>query len=543
MSIELKADVLLVFDTTGSMYPCAYETKRSINQITKKLFDEASDVRVGVIAHGDYCDAGSTYTLMTQDFTEMCSKLTTFIDSVEPTYGGDFPECYELSWREDAKKLVVMVGDATPHPVHDPQNAMGLDWKQEALDLSNRGIKIYAVHAMPGIRKSSTSFWKSLAHITGGVYLTSDQFSIIPDLIVAATYSQLDFLNTDEKYNFLLSNINSSSYCVVNNIEQLAGYVDTSKTSYNNPEGLTPVPDGKFQVMQVLGDIPIKEFVEDAHLIFKKGKGYYELGRTETVQCYKSIILQEKSSGKLFEGPQVREMLGLRPESPKGSYEPERLRYFHLDNYRVFIQSTSHNRKLREGALFLYEVSESDSPEGVFEVGELPSKKEVKESLKPMVYEIKKPKSTKSILNKVVSELKDTSKGMVDRAKPTATSGDIIPPTLVHPNLTSAEPLPWSPSKEVVDSASATVTIKGKEVTVTSGMAALMSNDKVYLLLVVAGKVFYVDTLAMVKQFNSDEVIMIYKPILRQSETESYLEYDANNFSDGEKMSQVVYLA
>lgn len=53
--------IVFTFDTTGSMYPCLTQTRRSITETVKRLFRELPDLEIGIIAHGDYCDAGSPY--------------------------------------------------------------------------------------------------------------------------------------------------------------------------------------------------------------------------------------------------------------------------------------------------------------------------------------------------------------------------------------------------------------------------------------------------------------------------------------------------
>jgi AraC-like DNA-binding protein len=57
----------------------------------------------------------------------------------------------------------------------------------------------------------------------------------------------------------------------------------------------------------------------------------------------------------------VRKMLGLMPQSSSGSGATERLRPVFFDQYNVFIQSTSYNRKLIGRTRMLYEVPDWDS--------------------------------------------------------------------------------------------------------------------------------------------------------------------------------------
>uniref|UniRef100_UPI0005B39F8D hypothetical protein n=1 Tax=Anaplasma marginale TaxID=770 RepID=UPI0005B39F8D len=72
----------------------------------------------------------------------------------------------------------------------------------------------------------------------------------------------------------------------------------------------------------------------------------------ETIQAKKEIILMERSSGDLFAGDAVRELLNL----PKD--ENVRIKPTNLEKYVIFVQSTSYNRKLIGGTRFLYEVED-----------------------------------------------------------------------------------------------------------------------------------------------------------------------------------------
>jgi len=61
----------------------------------------------------------------------------------------------------------------------------------------------------------------------------------------------------------------------------------------------------------------------------------------------KEILLYEKETGKIFNGGQVGDMLKLSPqENARGILET--LKPVLMDKYKVFVQSTSYNRKLME---------------------------------------------------------------------------------------------------------------------------------------------------------------------------------------------------
>ncbi|WP_242059142.1 hypothetical protein [Nostoc foliaceum] len=71
------------------MYPCLTQVRRKIENTFTRLIDEIPLIRIGIIAHGDYCDAGSTYFTKTFNICDC-------VQNVEPTGGKDAPEFYEL---------------------------------------------------------------------------------------------------------------------------------------------------------------------------------------------------------------------------------------------------------------------------------------------------------------------------------------------------------------------------------------------------------------------------------------------------------------
>jgi predicted DNA-binding WGR domain protein len=347
-------EVVFSFDTTGSMYPCLTQVRRNVKNTVTRLGEEIPGIRIGIIAHGDYCDKGSTYVTKHLPLTGDVNAICRFVETVGPTGGGDAPECYELvlhealsqPWSADATKAFVLIGDDVPHPpAHNPGK---LDWRKEAATLTKAGVAIYAVQALNC--KHARSFYEELARISGGFHVPLDQFSYITDMVLAVCYRQTgpeqlqryeEEVKTAGRMNRGLDRIFST----------MLGRATT--TEYGKVD-LQAVAPGRFQVLDVDSDVAIKKFVEDNGLSFKKGRGFYEFTKVETVQGYKEIILMDRSSGDFFAGEKARELLGL----PIG--DTARLRPTDLDKYAVFVQSTSVNRVLQGGTRFLYEVEDWD---------------------------------------------------------------------------------------------------------------------------------------------------------------------------------------
>lgn len=365
-------DLLMSFDTTGSMSAIIASVRRKAREFTKQMFANEKDIRIGIIAHGDYCDANNPYTIRCMDFTRNPDEICKFIMDTENTYGGDADECYELvlqtartglSWGAGRDKVFILIGDASPHEVgyRWEKHTNYIDWKNEAGLLSDAGIKTFAVHALPGWRSTSKKFYETVADVTGGLYLTMDQFTEVNDLIQLTTLSQYD----EEQLNQFVTIIRDRgglTTSIARNISRLTGKdIEVRRSKGIQKSGLVPVVGGRFQIIEIPEDASIREFVEGQGLVFKPGRVFYELVKVKKapkVQQYKEIILEDPASGELFNGTQVREYLRLLPQIDGGRGEGaiETLRYDKDCEYTVFIQSTSYNRKLLAGTRMLYEV-------------------------------------------------------------------------------------------------------------------------------------------------------------------------------------------
>jgi hypothetical protein len=345
-------EIVFSFDTTGSMYPCLTQVRRNLKNTVSRLLDEIPGIRIGIIAHGDYCDAKETYVIKKLDLSGDVDRICDFVQNVEATGGGDAPECYELvlhetqalSWSSSDSKTLVLIGDDIPHaPAQTPQK---LNWRKELEKLSEMGVTIHGVQALN--RSHATLFYRELAEKSGGFHLNLDQFSYITDLFLAVCYQQ----SSDEQLvNYERELIDRGRMSRGLN-KMFNTMLEREASSLYEPSTLKAVTPGRFQVLEVDNDISIKAFVLENGLTFKTGRGFYEFMKTETIQAKKQIVLMDRSTGDLFEGEAAREMLGL-PEGASVRIKPS-----NLEKYVVFVQSTSANRKLIGGTRFLYEVED-----------------------------------------------------------------------------------------------------------------------------------------------------------------------------------------
>ena len=347
-------EIVFSFDTTGSMYPCLTQVRRNLKTTISRLLDEIPGIRIGIIAHGDYCDAGSTYVTKHLGLSGDVDKICDFVQNVAPTGGGDAPECYELvlheaqslEWGATSTKTLVMIGDDIPHA--PAQTPLKLNWRKELEKLAEQGITVYGIQALN--RAHATPFYQELANKSGGFHLNLDQFSYITDFFLSICYQQS---SPDQVQSYQQEVVEQGR--MNRSLDRMFNTLLKRETSVNSEFGeadLRSVPPGRFQVLAVDADISIKAFVLENGLTFKVGRGFYEFTKTETIQGKKEIVLMDRKTGDLFAGEAARDMLGL-PEGATARIKPS-----NLEKYVVFVQSTSANRKLIGETRFLYEVQD-----------------------------------------------------------------------------------------------------------------------------------------------------------------------------------------
>lgn len=353
-------DIVISFDTTGSMYPVLAEVRRKIQTTVKSLFETIPDLRIGILAHGDYND--EPYTYRTLDLTNDINAIDRFVRSVDSTNGyGNGGECYELamhvvandfSWRDTATRSYILIGDEPAHEYawiirpygnHYGRNypteyqRVEYNWKNEAHALINRGITCYVVRCLN--RTDSKNFHDALANIWQTPLLHLHQMADINELVTAVLYKERGILEQHETQLGINNNLRTL-------IDSLLGrapsVVNTSSAAFDPT---------RFQVMYVPSRTDIKEFVESTGARFRIGHGYYQLVKSEEVQERKEVILWNRDTNEAITGDEARKKIGL-PYGMRGKVRP----YDIPNGYQCFIQSTSNNRKLDPRTQFLYEV-------------------------------------------------------------------------------------------------------------------------------------------------------------------------------------------
>ncbi len=362
MTTPAALEVVVSFDCTGSMYPCLTQVRKEVTAFFDQLLTDIPNIKLGAIAHGDYCDT-DTYVIKEHELSSNKKSLVDFVNKVGNTHGGDAAECYELvlhtarsfNWTAGTNKVLIVIGDDVPHGANESQNKKKLDWRNELKCLLEMGVKVYGVQALN--RRHATPFYQEIAKITGGFHLALNQFSEISDIIYAVCYQQAGDGKL-QNFNEKLKKNNKLTRSMQANIGILLGHTAEEvsvegRKSYGDAS-LNAVAPGRFQVLDVESDCRIDEFVADNGLTFQKGKGFYEFTKATEIQDYKEVVIMDRKTGDMFSGDKAREIMGI-PVGETARCRPEK----YSSKYLAFIQSTSMNRKLVGGTKFLYEVDMS----------------------------------------------------------------------------------------------------------------------------------------------------------------------------------------
>lgn len=205
LSSDGAHDMVIAFDTTGSMAYYINAVKKHVKELVPELLKANPNMKISIVAFGDYCDMvsstvfGNAYQVL--DLTNDENKIIKFISEAKNTGGGggDEDEFYELvikkiteetSWRKDSVKSVLLIADCAPHSVG--YSYMGIvtdaqiDWRVEAKKSAALGIKWDTL----SINADFSDWYKELSLITKGVHAPFKTDSKTNDLIRAAAYSR-----------------------------------------------------------------------------------------------------------------------------------------------------------------------------------------------------------------------------------------------------------------------------------------------------------------------------------------------------------------
>lgn len=200
-AVDGMLDMVIAFDTTGSMSSYIDAVKKHVTELVPKLFSTNPDLRIGIVAFGDYCDMSNKHVFgkayQVCELTDNENRLIEFITNAQNTSGGDSDEFYELvikkiveetNWREGSTKAVLLIADAEPHRVgysySDRVVNNQIDWREEAKKAAEKGIKFDTLTI------NRTEWCKRLSEITNGVSVPFSTSSKTSQLVEAAALAR-----------------------------------------------------------------------------------------------------------------------------------------------------------------------------------------------------------------------------------------------------------------------------------------------------------------------------------------------------------------
>ena len=194
-------DMVIAFDTTGSMSAYIDAVRQEVAELRPRLFKDNEDLRLGIVAFGDYCDMnnaqdfGDAYQCLMPTNNE--NDIIKFIRETKNTSGGDGDEFYELvikkiveetPWREGSTRAILLISDAEPHPLgytyKDYVVGNQIDWRKEASKAAEMKIKIDTVTI------TDSPWYKELSKMTNGISAPFTSGHKTARLVEAATMAR-----------------------------------------------------------------------------------------------------------------------------------------------------------------------------------------------------------------------------------------------------------------------------------------------------------------------------------------------------------------
>ena len=204
-------NIVFVTDTTRSMGDDIAAVKASATDIVNALASSGDDYRVALVDYRDlpeppYGEPGDYQVRTVLAFSSDTSTIVSAIDSLTVGGGNDVPEsvfsglmqAINLSWRTDANKTIILMGDAAPHDpepstnytlstVLDAANAFGTSQRSFLAELIINGVgtvQIYPI-AIGGWSDVEAAF-QTIADGTGGTAFQANAAPDVTDAVLGA---------------------------------------------------------------------------------------------------------------------------------------------------------------------------------------------------------------------------------------------------------------------------------------------------------------------------------------------------------------------
>jgi hypothetical protein len=180
-------DIVITFDSTGSMQGEIDQVKNQIHRIGSVLFGLIEKARIGICTYRDH---GDKYLVQGLPLTDNLNEVVLYLENIDAAGGRDEPEAVDegIEWatqqafRRSARKVILLFGDAPPHP------SRAVSCQKMASEFRKRGGIISTVTCRNVSRMPD---FVSIAELGGGeAFLTTGEREIVTQLIVLVFGSQ-----------------------------------------------------------------------------------------------------------------------------------------------------------------------------------------------------------------------------------------------------------------------------------------------------------------------------------------------------------------
>jgi hypothetical protein len=178
-------DIVICFDSTGSMGGEISEVKNQIKRIGNALVTMIPKTRISVCTYRDSTDM---YTVMGKPLSDDIQSLATYLADIHAGGGGDLPEAVQegMDWavknnefKGQARKVMLIFGDAPPHP-EDLKRCTEI-----ASDFNSQQGGIVSTVTCRSANGAPLPEFVEIAQAGGGeAFLTSDERQIMTQLLV-----------------------------------------------------------------------------------------------------------------------------------------------------------------------------------------------------------------------------------------------------------------------------------------------------------------------------------------------------------------------
>ena len=183
-------DIVICFDSTGSMGGEIDEVKKQITKIATTLFKLVPKARISLVT---YRDKGDKDLVRILQLTSNLQEMQSWLSKIDAGGGGDHPEAVDegLNWsikqnqfRSSARKVILIFGDAPPHSEKDG-NAESGQQRCVTLAKSFKGEEkgIVSTVTCRG-SKPMDEFYEIAAAGGGEAFISENQREIMRQLVV-----------------------------------------------------------------------------------------------------------------------------------------------------------------------------------------------------------------------------------------------------------------------------------------------------------------------------------------------------------------------